>query len=204
MNWIQKANERMRNSILSKKEAGITEKVIKRKQASFEGGIANKGRKHSEETKKVWSERKCGKKLPKEQVEKSRIGIIQTKWEQLLKKYPEDDIKNAIQKHDNHQRNICKELGCSFYTIKKLCKHYGIALKVKSNKEKTEWAIQNQSEKIMVYQCSKREPYRPVGKPKTFYSVRACCNAFTPKLHKGNMLRNMRNGTPYRNMFFKK
>jgi len=30
MNWIQKANERMRNSILSKKEAGITVKKLKR------------------------------------------------------------------------------------------------------------------------------------------------------------------------------
>lgn len=201
MNWIQKANERMRNSILSKKEEGITEKVIKRKQASFEGGIANKGRTHSEETKKVWSERKRGKKLPKEQVEKARVGIIQTKWEQSLQRLSKEDILAAQEKHGNHQQNTMKELGVSFHLYKKLCKHYGLEKK-KSNKEKCEYAIQNQSEKIMVYQCSKREPYRPVGKPKIFYSVSQCCREL--QLHKGNMLRNMRNGTPYRNMFFKK
>lgn len=203
MNWIQKANERMRNSILSKKEAGITEKVIKRKQASFEGGITNIGRKHSEESKKVWSEKKVGKKRNKKSVEKSRVGIIETKWEQLLQKYPLDKLLAAQKNHDNHQTNTCKELGISFYSYKKLCKHYCLEKK-KSNKEKTEWAIQNQSESIAVYKCSKREPFRRIGKPKIFYSVRSCCNAFTPKLHKGNMLRNMRNGTPYRNMFFEK
>lgn len=202
MKSFKELNEIMEKARLAKLEAGFDAKTIRKKQAQWEAGKSNKGRTHSEETKKVWSERKRGKKLPKEQVEKSRVGIIQTKWEQLLKKYPEDDIKNAIQKHDNHQQNICKELGCSFYTIKKLCKHYGITLKVKSNKEKCEYAIQNQSEKIMVYQCSKREPYRPVGKPKIFYSVSQCCREL--QLHKGNMLRNMRNGTPYRNMFFKK
>lgn len=203
MNWIEKANERMRNSILSKKEAGITEGLIRRKQASYEGGLSNKGKKHSDETKKIWSERKIGKKLPKERVEKSRIGIIQTKWQQTLNRLSKEDILNAQKKHGNHQTNTMKELDISFHPYKKLCKHYGIELK-KSNYEKTEFARTKQSEPILVWQCSKREPFRAIGKPKEYYSVSECCRSFEPKLHKSNMLRNMKNGTPYRGMFFEK
>ena len=50
--------------------------------------------------------------------------------------------------------------------------------------------------------CSKTKPYRPVGKPTEYYSVSECVREL--ELHKGNMIRNMNNGTPYRGMFFKK
>jgi hypothetical protein len=203
MNWIEEANERMRKSIQSKKEAGLTEKTIKRKQPGLEGGIANKGKKHSEETRKVWSDIRKGKKPSEETIAKTTIGQKKTKWLQLLEKYPLQTILDAQSNNDNHQTNTCKELGISFYSYKKLCKHYGIELK-KSNYEKTEFARTKQAEPILVWQCSKREPFRPIGKPKEYYSVTFCCNSFEPKLHKGNMLRNMVNGTPYRNMFFKK
>lgn len=160
-----------------------------------------KGMIHSEQTKQKFAKAKIGKKRNKKSVEKSRIGIIETKWEQLLQKYPLEKLIKAQEKHDNHQANTCKELGISFYSYKKLCEHYALEKK-KCNKEKCEYAIQNQSEGIMVWQCSKREPYTPVGKPKKFYSVSECCRVLG--LHKGNMLRNMKNGTPYRNMFFQK
>jgi hypothetical protein len=204
MNWIDKVNERIEKSRLSKIEAGITEKVIKRKQIGFESGLANKGRTHSEETKKVWSELKIGHKRSKASVKKSINGTKETKWLQLLQNYPENILKNAIKKYGNHQNNICDELKCGIQTIRKLCKHYGIEVPKKSNYEKSKFARTKQSESILVWKCSKRKPYRKIGKPKEYYSVQFCCSSFEPKLHKANMLRNMKNGTPYRNMFFEK
>jgi hypothetical protein len=177
------------------------EEQVKADTKSQKISLRLKGMVHSEQTKQKFAKAKIGKKRNKKSVEKSRVGIIQTKWEQSLQRLSKEDILAAQEKHGNHQQNTMKELGVSFHFYKKLCKHYGLEKK-KSNKEKCEYAIQNQSEKIMVYQCSKREPYRPVGKPKIFYSVSQCCREL--ELHKGNMLRNMRNGTPYRNMFFKK
>lgn len=203
MKSVKELNEIMQKARLSKLEAGFDSKTIRIKQAQWEAGKSNKGRKHSEETKKIWSERKIGKKIPKEQVEKSRITQIETKWQQTLNRLSKEDIINAQIKHGNHQTNTFKELGISFYVGKKLCKHYGIELK-KSNYEKTEFARTKQAEPILVWQCSKTKPFRKVGKPKKFYSVSECCRSFEPNLHKGNMLRNMNNGTPYRDMFFEK
>ena len=180
-----------------------SEDVIKADTKSEKISLRLKGIKHSEETKKKWSEAHTGKKLSQEHIEKFKTKGKQTKWLQLLEKYPLKIILDAQTKHGNHQQNTCSELGISFYSYKKLCKHYGLDLK-KSNYEKTEFARTKQSEPILVWQCSKREPFRPIGNPKEYYSVRFCCNSFEPKLHKGNMLRNMNNGTPYRNMFFKK
>jgi hypothetical protein len=162
-----------------------------------------KGIKHSEETKNKLSKAKIGYKRNKVSVKKSNDGIAKTKWLQLLQKYPLELIIKAQSNNDNHQFNTCKELCISFYSYKKLCNYYRIELK-KSNNEKGEFARTKQSEPILVWQCSKSEPFRPIGKPKEYYSVSFCCNSFEPKLHKGNMIRNMNNGTPYRGMFFKK
>jgi hypothetical protein len=200
---IKKLNEIMEQSRLEKKEAGLNTKTIRLKQSQWEAGKSNKGRKHSEETRKIWSDIRKGKKPSAETIAKTTIGQKKTKWLQLLEKYPLQSLLDAQSKHGNHQTNTCNELGISFYSYKKLCKHYGLDLK-KSNYEKTEFARTKQSEPVLVWQCSKREPFRPIGKPKEYYSVSFCCNSFEPKLHKGNMLRNMQNGTPYRNMFFQK
>jgi len=194
----------MKNIEIKGLEDGDLNKYTIKKLSQIEGGQSNKGKKHSEETKKKWSEAHKGKKLSQEHVEKVITKGKQTKWLQLLEKYPKDIILAAIEKHGNHQQKICEEMGYTFYTHKKLCNHYGIDIKKKSNYEKTEFARTKQSEPILVWQCSKREPFRPIGKPKEYYSVSFCCNSFEPKLHKGNMLRNMNNGTPYRGMFFKK
>lgn len=203
MKSFKELNEIMEKARLAKLEAGLDAKSIRKKQAQWEGGKSNKGRKHSEETKKVWSERKLGKKLPKEQVEKARIGIIQTKWEQTLQRLSKEEILAAQKKYGNHQTNTINELCVSFRLYKKLCEHYGIVNK-KSNKEKGQYAVENQSDVLLVWKCSKTQPFRKIGKPKKFYSVSECCRAFEPKLHKGNMLRNMKNDTPYRGMFFEK
>jgi hypothetical protein len=203
MSSVKELNHIMEQSRLKKKEAGLNTKTIRLKQSQWEAGKSNKGRKHSEETKKKWSEAHTGKKMSKEHLEKIHTKGKQTKWLQTLNRLSKQDIIDAQAKHGNHQTNVFIELGISFRLGKKLCKHYGIELK-KSNYEKTEFARTKQSEPILVWQCSKREPFRPIGKPKEYYSVSFCCNSFEPKLHKGNMLRNMNNGTPYRNMFFKK
>jgi hypothetical protein len=180
-----------------------SEDVIKADTKAEKISLRLKGIKHSEEIKKKWSEAHTGKKLSQEHIEKVKTKGKQTKWLQLLEKYPLQSLLDAQSKHGNHQRNTCNELGISFYSYKKLCKNYGLDLK-KSNYEKTEFARTKQSEPILVWQCSKREPFIPIGKPKEYYSVSECCRSFEPKLHKGNMLRNMNNETPYRNMFFKK
>jgi hypothetical protein len=203
MSSVKELNDIMEQSRLKKKEAGLNTKTIRLKQSQWEAGKSNKGRKHSEETKKIWSEIKVGHKRSKASVQKSIEGTKETRWQQTLNMVSQQDILNAQVKHGNHQTNAFKELGISFYVGKKLCKHYGIELK-KSNYEKTEFARIKQSEPILVWKCSKQKPFRPIGKPKIYYSVSECCRSFEPKLHKGNMLRNMNNGTPYRDMFFQK
>tara|TARA_R110000868_G_scaffold133859_4_gene345609 strand:+ start:12427 stop:13029 length:603 start_codon:yes stop_codon:yes gene_type:complete len=165
--------------------------------------ISRKSQKATDETRRILSNAHKGKKLSEEHIEKIKTKGKQTKWEQLLEKYPLQFILDAQLNNGNHQNNTCKELGISFLAYKKLCKHYEIELK-KCNYEKTEFARTKQSEPILVWKCSKAKPFRPIGKPKVYYSVSECCRSFEPKLHKGNMLRNMNNGTPYRDMFFKK
>ncbi len=204
MSSVKELNDIMEQSRLKKKEAGLNTKTIRLKQSQWESGKSNKGRKHSEETKKKWSEIKVGHKRNKVSVQKSIEGTKKTKWLQLLEKYPEDILRTAIEKYGNHQNNICDELKCGIQTIRKLCKHYEIEVPKKSSYEKQDWAKKEQSEPILVWKCSKRQPYKKIGKPKEYYSVRFCCNSFEPKLHKGNMLRNMKNRTPYRDMFFEK
>ena len=172
------------------------------KLSQSEAGKTNKGIKHSEEIKKIWSEKKLGHKRNKDSVKKSIEGTKETKWLQLLEKYPKKDILNSIKKNGNHQSNICTELGCGLITIRKLCKHYNIIIPKKSNSERASYAKIIQSKSILVWKCSKREPYKKVGKPKEYYSVTFCCNSFEPKLQKANMLRNLKNATPYRDMFF--
>jgi hypothetical protein len=159
------------------------------------------GYKHSDESKSKFSKAKIGYKRSKNSVEKSIKGTKQTKWLQLLEKYPLQCILDAQTNNGNHQSNTCKELGISHTAYKKLCNHYNIEIK-KSNYEKGEFSKVKQSKSILVWKCSKKEPYKKIGKPKEYYSVRFCCNSFEPILHKGNMLRNMKNGTPYRDMFF--
>jgi len=199
-NWLdnlKKDIEKFHNTEFGK----LTDSEMRRKEGSILGGLMNKGTKHSEETKEKFSKAKLGKKIPKKQSEKSRIGIIKTKWLKLLERYPLQQLLDAQKNNGNHQSNTCAELGISFNSYKKLCKHYGIEKK-KSNKEKTQWAVENQSKCVLVWNCSLKKPYRKIGNPKKYKSVSECCNSFEPKLHKGNMLRNMKNKTPYRNMFF--
>lgn len=162
---------------------------------------SRKMQKATPETRRILSNAKLGHKRSEASVKKSIDGIKKTKWLQLLEKYSLQSILDAQSNNDNHQSNTCKELGISFLAYKKLCKHYDIELK-KSNYEKTEFARTKQSKPILVWQCSKTEPFRPIGKPKEYYSVSECCRIL--ELHKGNMLKHMKDGTPYRKMFFKK
>jgi hypothetical protein len=169
--------------------------------------LVHKGRIHSEETKSKWSKIKIGHKRDKKSVKKSIEGSKQTKWLQLLEKYPLKNILIAQKNNSNHQFNTCAELGISYNSYKKLCIHYNIETK-KSNYEKTEFARTKQSTAILVWKCSKREPYRPIGKATEYYSISECIRIFKNKkdikLHKGNLLRNEKNNTPYNNYFFKK
>jgi hypothetical protein len=171
------------------------------KLSQIEAGKNNKGVKHTEETKRKFSNAKVGIKRDEDSVRRSIIGTISTRWEQTLNRVSKEDILAAQKKCGNHQSNTMNELGISFTPYKKLCKHYGIELK-KSNYEKTEYARTKQSQAILVWQCSKTQPYKRIGLPVQYYSVSECCRILA--LHKGNMLRNMNNGTPYRNMFFQK
>jgi arginyl-tRNA synthetase len=164
--------------------------------ARSEGGKANKGSKLSNEHKKLLSKLKIGTTMPKESVAKSIAGSKETKWNQLLQKYPLNLIKKVQKKHSNHQTNTCKELGISFLSYKKLCKHYNIEKK-KSSIEKSEYAITKQSNAILVW---KEKNGNKIGKPTEYYSVSECVRALS--LHKPNMLRNLKNETAYRNMFF--
>lgn len=191
----------MKNILIKGLEDGDLNKYTIQQLSQSEAGKNNKGVKHSEQTKKIWSDKKIGIKRDEDSVRRSIIGTISTRWEQTLNRVSKEDILAAQKKCGNHQSNTMNELGISFTPYKKLCKHYGIELK-KSNYEKTEYARTKQSQAILVWKCSKREPYKPIGKPKEYYSVTFCCNSFEPKLHKGNMLRNMKNKTPYRDMFF--
>jgi hypothetical protein len=168
--------------------------------------LAHKGRKHSEQTKSKWSKIKIGHKRDKISVKKSIEGSKQTKWLQLLEKYPLKNILIAQKNNGNHQYNTCKELGISYPSYKKLCINYDIQIK-KSNYEKTEFARNKQSTPILVYKCSKTKPYRPIGKSTEYYSISECIRQFEIKgikLHKGNLIRNEKNNTSYNNYFFKK
>jgi hypothetical protein len=180
-----------------------TDEELRQETKAQKVSISRKNQKATDKTKMILSKAKIGHKRTKESVKKSIEGTKQTKWLQLLEKYPLNNILKVQKNNGNHQFNTCAELGISYYSYKKLCKHYDIQIK-KSDYEKTEFARTKQSEPILVWKCSKRKPFRPIGKPKEYYSVRFCCNSFEPKLHKGNMLRNMKNGTPYRDMFFEK
>lgn len=174
MSWIDDINKRISDSISKKKELGLTEKVIKRKQAQWEGGKAQKGKKRSDETKALLSESHIGMVRSKESVLKSNIGIKKTKWEQTLARLSKQDILDAQLKHGNHQNNSIKELGVSFLLYKKLCKHYGIELK-KSNYEKTEWARETQSEEVNVYKYDKTKEDNIGEYIGTYYSIAEGC-----------------------------
>lgn len=158
-----------------------------------------KGIKHSEETKKKWSKAHTGKSVPKETTIAATKGRKEQAWNLLLSRISKEDILNAIDVHKNHQTNIITQLDTSYYTYKKLCKYYNIIPPKKSLKDKTDFAVNNQSEPIKVWIANESgigEFYNE------FYSVSECCRVMG--LHKGNMLRNMKNQTPYKGYFFKK
>jgi hypothetical protein len=144
------------------------------KLAQSDAGKNNKGIKHTEETKQKLSNAKKGKKIPTETVEKSRRGIIQTKWEQTLARLSKQDILDAQLKHGNHQTNTMNELGISFNPYKKLCKYYGIELK-KSIYEKSEFARENQSDKVNVYLYDKTKEDGLGQFVGTYYSIAEGC-----------------------------
>ena len=178
-----------------------TDEELREETKAKKVSISRKSQKATDETRRILSNAHTGKKLSEEHIQKSRATQIKTKWLQLLEKYPLQSILDAQINNGNHQSNTCKELGISHGAYKKLCINYNIEIK-KSNYEKGEFSKTEQSKSILVWKCSKNEPYKKIGKPKEYYSVRFCCNSFEPKLHKGNMLRNMKNKTPYRDMFF--
>jgi hypothetical protein len=158
-----------------------------------------KGIKHSDETKRKLSESHIGKQVPKSTTIAATKGRKEQAWELLKARISKDDIINAINTFDNHQANVIHHLNTSYYPYKKLCEYYGIVSRKKSIKEKAEFAVRNQSDVVLVWHANnkvKGEFY------KQFYSVSECCRFMN--LHKGNMLRNMKNGTPYRNYFFEK
>lgn len=123
--------------------------------AQIDGGKGNKGITHTEQTKKQWSNVRKGRTVPKDVVEKSRRGIIQTKLQQILARASKQDILDAQTKHGNHQGKICQELSISRGVYKKLCNHYGIPDIKASSSECANWAITNQSEEVNVYRYDK-------------------------------------------------
>jgi len=194
--WIQ-LNSSLDNFTNEEKKK-ITDGEIAR---SSKVSQSRKNQKATEKTKSILSKAKIGKKRDEQSVKKSIIGSKETKWLQLLEKYPLEQIQKVQKKNGNHQANTCSELGISFLSYKKLCKHYNIEKK-KSKEEKQEYAKTQQAQPILVWKSSKQKPYIKIGNPKEYYSVTFCCNSFEPKLHKGNMLNNLTKGTPYRGMFF--
>lgn len=179
-----------------------SDEQIKQDTKSKRISLKVKGIKHSDETKEKWSKAKIGHKRNKDSVNRSINGLKQTWIEKMALVHSKDSIIKAQIVNDNHQINICKELNITINSYKKLLKYYNLEEKKKTQNEKNEWARINQSNAILVWMCSKVNPNKKIGKPKEYYSVSACCNAFEPKLHKANMLNNLKNGTPYRGMIF--
>lgn len=158
-----------------------------------------KGIKHSEQTKKKWSEAHIGKKMDIHHANKLHQGRKNNAFERLIERVSKEDILKAIQLNGNHQSNTINYLGISIHTFKKLCNHYNITPLKKSPKETGDFSVKNQSEPVKVWVATENgigEFYNE------FYSVSECCRVMG--LHKGNMLRNMKNGTPYKGYFFKK
>lgn len=161
--------------------------------------LALSGITHSDETKKKWSELHKGKTISNEHYSKVIEGRKEQAKKDRLKKISKEDILKAIEIFDNHQTNIINHLNTNFRTYKKLCKDYNIEPPKKSQKERTQYAIIKQSNPINVYECIDGNKGKLIH---TFRSVSVCCKEL--KLHKGNMLKNMNNNIPYRNMFFEK
>jgi hypothetical protein len=174
MHWIDENNKRMEESIKQKKELGLTDKILKRKEGQSWGGKANKGKKQSTETKRILSESHIGMKRSKESVEKSSIGTSKTRWEQTLARLSKQDILDAQIKHGNHQGDTMEELKISFHPYKKLCKHYDIELK-KSVHEKSEWVRENQSDAVNVYLYDKTKEDILGEYVGTYYSIAEGC-----------------------------
>lgn len=161
--------------------------------------LALKGRKHSDATKKKWSEIHTGKSISEEHQKKWIDGRKTQAWNDLLQKYPKDMLVAAAVQNGNHLQNTIISLKIGFETYKKLCKHYGLTILKKSITEKSEWAKTHQATPIKVYENVNGN----IGKLLyEFESVALCCKKL--QLHKGNLLRNIANNKPYHNMFFVK
>lgn len=195
-NWLEIAKQE--NEKFNESEFG---KLSDGKIRQIAGGLSNKGIKHSDETKKIWSEKKKGHKRNEESVQKSIEGSKETKFLQLLETYPKKMIVDAIKKHGNHQNNICNELKCGIITLRKLCNHYKIEIPKKSNIERTEFAKNNQSESVLVWKVSADNKTK-IGNPKEYYSVSECARQL--QLHRGNLISNMAKGRAYNGYFFEK
>lgn len=194
---IGEINQRLRELNKKYKKSGLTDGKISQKAAASAWSKNNlTGIKLSDEHKTKLKKAKIGNKRTIESINKSIIGTKETKWNQLLEKYPINLIKKAQNKHNNHQTNTCKELGISFLSYKKLCYFYGIEKK-KSSIEKGEFAVKKQSKAILVW---KEKNGKKIGKATEYYSISECVRILN--LHKPNMLRNMKNGTPYRGLIF--
>jgi hypothetical protein len=136
---------------------------------------------------------KFGTKRDISSVKKSVKGTKETRWQQTLSKISFEDIINAQDKHGNHQNNTIAELGISYRVYKKLCVYYGIEKK-KSVFEKSEFVRTTQSKPILVY--SENNEFI-----KEYYSVSNVCKEL--KLHKGNMLSNIKKNRLYKGYYFK-
>lgn len=178
-----------------------SEEELKAETKAEKVSLALKGRTHSDETKQKWSKAKIGKKVAIETVEKSRRGLIQTRWEQTLSRLSKQDILDAQLKYGNHQTNTMNELGISFRPYQKLCKHYDIELK-KSNYEKTEWARDNQSEIVNVYKYDKTKVDGKGDYIATYYSIAEASRRLEIPKCRGHIIAVLKKKRPHTNNYY--
>lgn len=104
----------------------------------------------------ISSEARKGKSVPKSTTLAANAGRQKQAFDLLLKRVSKKMILSAIEKHGNHQTNICEELDLSMRTLQKLCKHYGVNTPKKSNYEKTEFARTKQAKPVLCWKYDKR------------------------------------------------
>ena len=176
-----------------------SEDELKAETKAEKVSLALSGITHSEETKKKWSEAHKGKTISTEHSSKIVKGRKEQAKKDRLKKISKEDILKAIEIFDNHQTNIINHLNTNFRTYKKLCKDYGIESPKKSQKDKIQFAIKNQSTAVFVWNSNNGK----IGEfYKEFYSVSECCRVMG--LHKGHMLNAIKNNISHKGYFFQK
>jgi hypothetical protein len=174
---------------------------LKSDTKSHKVSMSRKNQKATEKTKAILSKAHTGKKMSKEHLQKIHTKGKETKWLQLLEKYPLQTILDAQSNNDNHQSNTCKELGISFTAYKKLCKHYDIELK-KSIYEKSEFARIEQSEPIKVYLYDKTKVN---GKGKflnEYYSIAETSRQLNIEKSRGHIISVLKKKRPHTHGYY--